>query len=144
LKSLVIDASVSLKWVLNDEIEVEKALGLRDAFLEGKFEIVAPSLWNYEVIKGVTTAVRRKRMKAVQGAAAVSALIGFGIILADPSAEDIYKHSLTHGIAAYDAAYLALAEAMNTQVWTGDRRFYDALQRKTDRVLWIGDYKKSG
>ena len=40
----VVDASVSLKWALDDEEAVAEAVALRDAAIDGRFEMVAPSL----------------------------------------------------------------------------------------------------
>jgi predicted nucleic acid-binding protein len=49
--AFVIDASVILKWVLGDEAEPDqpKALALLSAWAEGKDELYAPTLWEYEV-----------------------------------------------------------------------------------------------
>lgn len=43
------DASVILKWVLrDDEMRREKALAILSDWLDGKHEIIVPSLWLYE------------------------------------------------------------------------------------------------
>ena len=42
--------------------------------------------------------------------------------------------------AAYDAAYLALAEAEKCDLWTGDKAFYQAVKGELPWVKWIGDY----
>ena len=42
--------------------------------------------------------------------------------------------------AAYDAHYLALAEALNCRFWTADRPFFTAARLVTDRVRWLGDF----
>lgn len=47
---------------------------------------------------------------------------------------------MDYTLAAYDAAYLALAKTSNVQLWTGDRRFYDAVKDKVTTVHWIGDF----
>ncbi|MBI2323132.1 MAG: hypothetical protein HYU88_13815 [Chloroflexi bacterium] len=39
---VVVDASVSLKWALDDEAHVGKAVALRDAAIRGRFAMVAP------------------------------------------------------------------------------------------------------
>jgi predicted nucleic acid-binding protein len=137
---LVIDASVSLKWALDDEDGVAEAVALRDDAITGRFEMVAPSLWLYEVTNGLVTAARRGRIAPDIGSRALSSLLSLGIRLVDPAADDVYQQSLDHQLAAYDAAYLALAEALGTQLWTGDRRFYAAVRDSVDVVHWIGDY----
>lgn len=42
--------------------------------------------------------------------------------------------------AAYDAHYLALAEALNCRFWTADRPFFTAARLVTDRVRWLGNF----
>lgn len=50
MELIIPDASVILKWVLQDnEIGRKKALLILSGWLEGKYEIVLPSLWFFEV-----------------------------------------------------------------------------------------------
>lgn len=137
---VVVDASVSLKWALDDEDAIDQAVALRDAAMAGQFEMVAPSLWLYEMINGLVTAVRRARLEPQAGIEALNDLMFVGVRLADPEAEDIYRQSIQYGIAAYDAAYLALADALDASLWTGDRRFYQSVQGSASRAHWIGDF----
>lgn len=139
---VVVDASVSLKWALDDEDAVAEAIALRDAAIAGQFEMVAPSLWIYEVTNGLIVAVRRRRLASeAEGMQALNHLLGLGVRLADPEATAVYDYALRYGIAAYDAAYLALAEALEAPLWTGDRPFYEAVHTTTTLVHWIGDYE---
>jgi predicted nucleic acid-binding protein len=43
-------------------------------------------------------------------------------------------------ISGYDAAYIALAEALETELWTGDRKLFEKVRDRTESVRWIGDY----
>jgi len=137
---VVVDASVSLKWALDDEEAVAQAVALRDAAIAGRFQIVAPSLWLYEITNGLVTATRRGRLASEAGVQALLNLLALGVRLADPEASDVYKQAILYGVAAYDAAYLALAKVLDTLVWTGDRRFYESVCDVTDSVRWIGDF----
>lgn len=56
--------------------------------------------------------------------------------------------SLTHdslevaqrfGCSFYDAIFIALAERLNTQVLTADRKLYDRLKSSTRLLLWLGE-----
>jgi predicted nucleic acid-binding protein len=137
---IVIDASVSLKWALADEDEVDKAIALRDHALEGYFTMVAPSLWLYEVTNGLVTAVRRGRMDQQTGKQVLVQLLALGVRIGDPEITSVYDHATYHGIASYDSAYLALADALSAPLWTGDRPFYNDTRNSADFVHWIGDY----
>jgi len=50
------------------------------------------------------------------------------------------EHAQAQALIHYDAAYLALAERLNTQLITGDRRLYNAVSPQLSWVVWIGDY----
>jgi len=84
----------------------------------------------------------RRRLEAEIGSQLLQHLLDIGIRFVDPGAEDIYLLAIRYSIAAYDAAYLALSEAIDCPVWTGDRRFYEAVRNQTTRVRWIGDYSR--
>ena len=141
---LVVDASVALKWALDDEEAVAQAVALRDAGIGGEFQMLAPSLWLYEVSNGLVMAVRRGRLAPELGGQALQHILVLGVRLADPEAGDVYERAVRHGLTAHDAAYLALAEALDIPLWTGDRRFYEATRESVDRIHWIGDYSQGG
>ncbi|MEK9149104.1 MAG: type II toxin-antitoxin system VapC family toxin, partial [Candidatus Desantisbacteria bacterium] len=54
----------------------------------------------------------------------------------------IMEIALEHGLTAYDAVYLALAEDEQCDLWTGDGAFYKAVKDSSPRVKWIGDYTR--
>lgn len=136
----VIDSSVALKWVLNDEENVEEAIAFRNAGLAGEFGMVAPSLWVVEIINGLATAVRRIRVSNTIGKKALSALMDSDVTLADPEPQKIYEIALSYGIASYDAAYLALAQTLKVAFWTGDKKLYNKISGRFQDIKWIGNY----
>jgi predicted nucleic acid-binding protein len=141
---LVVDSSVSLKWALDDEENTEEALALRDDGIHGQFLMVAPSLWLYEVANGLLTATRRGRLPGEVGGELLYNLTLVGVRFSDPEIEDCYEAALRHGVALYDAVYLALAKALRVPLWTGDRKFLDNVKKSealdAPFVRWIGDY----
>lgn len=46
--------------------------------------------------------------------------------------------------AAYDAHYLALAEALDCELWTADERLYRAVSPVVRRVRWVGEPAAQG
>ncbi|WP_051276443.1 type II toxin-antitoxin system VapC family toxin [Desulfovirgula thermocuniculi] len=140
---IVVDASVSLKWVFDDEEHVEEAVALRDsAVFERSFEMFAPSLWVYEVANGLLVAVRRGRILMDVSEEALRHLLALGVRVADPEPADVYRCAFRYRISAYDAAYLALAEELDAVLFTGDGRFYTAVRELVPRVRWIGEFGK--
>jgi predicted nucleic acid-binding protein len=98
----------------------------------------------YEVVNGIATATRQKRIAPDKAIEALSNLVALGVELKEVDPFRILGVSLRYGLAAYDAAYLALAEAEKCELWTGDRGFYQAVKGELARVKWIGDYKGTG
>jgi predicted nucleic acid-binding protein len=137
----VIDASVALKWVLDDEQDVQHALALRDDFLaRGRVQLFAPSLYLYEVVNGITTAITRQRLEHAKGKDLLQSLLLTEIALRVPSIDRMYEIALDYGLSAYDSSYVSLAEALGGDLWTADRQLYDAVRKKLPWVRWIGDY----
>jgi predicted nucleic acid-binding protein len=140
-KHIVVDASVVLKWQLDDEQHVSQATALRDDFYaRGAIKAIAPSLLAYEVVNGIATATRQKRIASDKAVEAMGNLLALGLELREVAPLRVLELALRYNLAAYDAAYLALAEAEGCELWTGDRPFYEAVKGELPWVRWIGDY----
>jgi len=139
---IVADASVILKWQLDDEDCIPQATALRDDFYaRGAVSVIAPHLLVYEVVNGIATAARQKRIAPDKAIEALSNLMALGVELKEVEPLRVLEASLRYNLSAYDAAYFALAEAENCDLWTGDRSFYQAVRGELARVKWIGDYR---
>lgn len=139
---VVADASVVLKWQLDDEDCSLQATALRDDFFARRaVNVIAPHLLLYEVVNGIATAARRRRIAPDKASEALTNLMALGVELREVEPLRILEVSLRYNLAAYDAAYVALAEAEKCDLWTGDRAFYQAVKGKLGRVKWIGDYR---
>ena len=140
-RPVVVDASVVLKWQLDDEEHISQAAALRDDFYAmGTIKAIAPYLLIYEVINGIVTAIRRKRLAPDKALEVMDNLMELGVELKGVESERILSLALEHNLSAYDAAYLALAESKGCELWTGDKPFYQALKGELPQVNWIGDY----
>ena len=104
---LVVDASVSLKWVLDDEDGVVPSVALRDDAHRGQIEMVAPSLWLYEVTNALVVAYLKSRVDLQQGSLALALLVDQGVRMADPEPMDCLEIATSFEISGYDAAYVA-------------------------------------
>jgi predicted nucleic acid-binding protein len=108
MKLVVPDASVLLKWVLAEERQsnTEQALAVRQTFVEGKCDLLLPSLWVYEVANVVSI----KQPKCA--ADLFESLIAMQIATAELSRscrEQAFKLAGKFKVTFYDAAYHALA-----------------------------------
>ena len=141
----VVDASVVLKWQLDDEEYIPQATALRNDFYAlGAIKAIAPHLLAYEVINGIITATRRKRLVSDKALEVLDNLMELGVELREVEPERVLESALEHNLAAYDAAYLALAESEGCELWTGDRSFYQAVKGELPQVKWIADYVPVG
>jgi len=138
----VVDASVALKFQFHDEEAVGPATLLLTHYVEGKIDLIAPSLLPYEILSAIHVAINRKKIEEAVGYKAVSYLVSLGIHLHefDELIEMTFKLARKHGLSPYDCCYLALAERTKCNFITGDRRLYISCQNKFRRIKWIGDY----
>jgi len=121
VSDLVLDASLTLQWFLEDEADREYGLAVL-ASLSNKRAAV-PVLWFYEVGNGLLMAHRRKRITLDKIDGFLTRLKALPIDAAEQVPSEILdlpalaqKHNLTN----YDAAYLALAIRLNLPLATND------------------------
>lgn len=104
----VIDASVTMPWFFPDEA-TPFTEGLLDAL--GDQVLWAPTLWVLECTNVLQSAQRRRRIDANRRAEIAGELSELPVRL-DPETPDFVgldRLASTHGLSAYDAAYLELA-----------------------------------
>ena len=104
----VIDASVTMPWFFPDE-----ATPFTERLLDALGEQVlwAPTLWVLECTNVLQSAQRRRRIDAHRRAEIAGELSALPVRL-DPETPDFVRLdrlASTHGLSAYDAAYLELA-----------------------------------
>ncbi len=140
-KIAVIDASVAIKWQLDDKKCIYQARKLRgDFYYLNDIRLIAPGLFIFEFINGIVSAVRRNRLDYNKATEAVSNVMLLEIETEELEPETITNLAFKYKISAYDAAYLALAQTEQCDLWTGDRAFYQAVSADAPQVKWIGDY----
>ena len=135
---MIVDASVILRAFFPDEVQPNAQALVRD-HVSGQIELTAPTLLLYEVTNAVLQAVRRGRATAEAGEEILVAIEGLDIKSGDVTWQQMFGVARRFDRSAYDAAYLALAEARGEALVTGDRRLYNAVHEDLDWVRWIGD-----
>ena len=132
MEKVVVDASVVVKWFIDEE-DSDKALKIRDRYVNGEIMIIAPELLPYEVLD----ALRYSGVFSIDEIKEASvALSNYGIEmypLLGNLAQKTVEISMETNITVYDSAYVALAYLMDTVLYTAD----ESLIRRVK-----GDYGK--
>ena len=110
----------------------------------GRLQLAAPDLLLYKVTNAVVQARRRGRISDEQVEDILSSFEGLNIVLRSVTWQQMLPLAQRFDRSAYDAAYLALAEATAQPLVTGDLRMYNAVREHLDWVKWIGDYQGAG
>ena len=121
IRRLIIDASVLIKWWV-DEPNSSDARALRDAFLDGDVELIAPDLAQYEVTNALACV---PSLSTADVELAIHQLLHFGIDFV-PIDEHLLVASVELSreskLAIYDAVYAALATRRAAILITADRK----------------------
>lgn len=141
---VVIDASVALKWYLEDEEDRPAALRILNAWNDGRLNLVAPSFWPLEVANGLRNAATRKGRKLTKRSREyLEDFLAKGIPTIDvlPDIRVIYEQSLRMRISVYDTSYIHVAEPAGIDVVTADDRLVRAVRTSKPFVKHLRDYR---
>ena len=125
--SLVIDASVAVKWVINER-GTEAALALRDE------QLIAPALWLAEAANALWRHVRLRELTTEQALARFAELMAAPVVSVaiEPHAPLALQIAAELGHPVYDCLYLALALHEQAELVTDDRRFAAVARRRAE------------
>ena len=119
---IVLDASVTVELLLNSEVGRRIAERIADPDLA----LHAPQLLDLEVAQALRRYAAAGLIGAETGREALERLGDLGITRWDHEPLLPRVWTLRHNLTAYDAAYAALAEALEATLLTGDRRLASA------------------
>jgi len=135
---MIIDASIVLRAYFPDE-EQARAQALIRSHVSGHTPLAAPTLLVHEFTNAVLQAVRRGRITDQEGEEILVSFEDLGIEVVPVAWQQMWPLARRFDRSAYDAAYLALAEAREEPLVTGDLRMVNAVRDHLDWVQWIGD-----
>jgi len=132
LKQAVADASFCGAWILADEFS-GKAEQLLSLIIQGKLELVVPSLWHYEMNNLLRSAHRRRRLSEEDAREALVTLNQIPLTMEDlpegPARKRILHLALQFDLSSYDAAYLELADRHKIPLHTADAKLNAAAKQ---------------
>ena len=126
MSRFVLDASVALSWVLDDELDRGAAAALERTRQDGA---VVPELWHHEVRNALLVAERRGRIPREGVSERLDALRELPL-LTDRSAdlESALELAIAHDLSFYDALYLELAIRLGVALATLDQALATAVR----------------
>ena len=140
---VVVDASVILKLMVEEE-DTGHALALVDDWADTGVRIFAPHFMLSEATNGLLKKMRRREIGLEEALLFFNRISGISIDFLQPVSLSSRALELAHELRqsdVYDSHYLALAESLNCEFWTADRRFYNSANRSHPRVRWIGELR---
>lgn len=128
---IVLDASVVVQMLVADEAGVM----LSERLGASAETFAAPHLLDVEVTNALRSLVRARDMTAAAAAVAIVDLSDLRITRHshEPLVPRIWE--LRDTLSAYDAAYVALAESLDAELWTRDARLAKARGPRCQIVL---------
>lgn len=127
-RSVLLDSSVVIKWFRKDEVLRDRAIQLRQAYLDGQLTIYVPDLLVYEI----ANVLRYKPdLDRAQVQKALESLYAMQIKIEDITAGVISRTieiAYSYDITVYDAAFVAMAEHLETDFITADEKLGQKLQ----------------
>jgi predicted nucleic acid-binding protein len=125
METLVLDCSVTAKWVLHEAGHAE-ALRLLQEEKSGQVSLIAPDLLLMEFASLIAKRVRRLQIPAAQAADTFRLLRQVAPVLFDtrPLLDAALQLALHRHVSLWDSVYLALAIQHNCPLITADRRLF--------------------
>jgi predicted nucleic acid-binding protein len=127
-RSLVVDASVALKWVVT-EPGSEEAASLLDEMAAGAVALLAPEHLVGEVANGLRKRVAQHVLTAEDACAALEAIAHLELTFVGGVGRwfPCLPAALEWGVTVYDALYVQLAKDFDAVLVTADERLHAAV-----------------
>ena len=133
MTDFVLDASVALAWLLDDE-QAPQADNVRARLI--RYRAFVPQLWHLEVRNGLIIAERRGRLSATRMDECLEALKWLPIQTdSDVVLEMVVSLARMHKLSVYDAVYLELAKRRDAALASLDGALLRAAGEESVRVL---------
>ena len=125
MSEIVVDTSVVVKWYIPEQHH-EQARALRDAYLDGEFDLVAPAFMPFEAVNALKYSGHYEGERLEE---ASKSLPEYGIDLVSfNKTGSVTEIANDLDITVYDAAYIALAQNHDTKAYTADGNLLDNLK----------------
>jgi predicted nucleic acid-binding protein len=144
MSEVVVDASVALKWLIEEEYSDAAASLMEDSLNVGTV-IVGPPHLPGEVANALYRRMQRSQNSITRPEAEEALATFLALPIQIISSQELYARAFAFALHAglsslYDSIYVVLAQLMGVELWTDDRRLLSVLARTAPWVRAIGDY----
>ena len=144
MKTVVVDTSIALKWVLV-EPDSPVARALLAEWIDKEMVIFAPKLLAYEVSNSLYRKARKGEMTLDAAKLGLTKILSTGLEFDSSSSSALNVRAMEIAEhfnlpATYDAHYVALAEREKCELWTADTKMWRAVQGKITWVRNLGEH----
>ena len=139
---VVIDASLAVKWLVEEE-DSDKAHALLESWVAQDVTRIAPFLMPFDVANVLHRRILRGEFSISEGALMMTRLLGSRLQFHQSPNLHVRAIELASRFnqgAVYDAHYVALAEEFDCEFWTADRRLHRIVGPTIENLHWIGEY----
>ena len=137
---LCIDASIAVRWVFPED-HWEKAVAFHTALTDAGARLVAPEHFSVERVSVVRHKVQQGLVDDAEADEALRLLFDLDVRLVPvaPLAGRTLQIANALGEDAWDAAYIAVAEAEGCDFWTADKVLARRARRRFPFVKLLGE-----
>lgn len=143
MKSLVLDASVAIKWAmpLAREPLTDESLRLFKRYVDGEVDFIVPDVFWAEVGNVLWNGTRQRRWRQDEAEAVASDMQArdFKTVSSLGLLPEALRIAFAHDRAVYDCLYVALAVQFKRDLITADERLANALAARFP-VKWLGAF----
>jgi len=138
---VTIDASSAVRWILDDEVNREGSLRLRQALELGSVTAVEPAHFLIEVAAALDRAVRDGRIDIDDARRALFAMEAVSFDDASPTAvaDEALGIAIRTGLRVQDGAYVVCANRHGAQLITADERQLEVARRGGVQAVALAD-----
>ncbi len=139
MKAIVVDASVAVKWVVEEQHSAEAALLLQCETLH------APDHWQAEAVNALWAKVAKADLPTADAEEGIRLLLRAPVSGTPIRAliARAFAISLAQSVTVYDSLYVALAEKLDIPFVTADQKLIRRMAGQAGNVArarWIGDF----
>ena len=138
----VVNASIGIQLVVKETLSAQVTDLFRNLIGNSPARLYVPDLFYLECANILWKYYKRFGYTRIQVEQGIALLRGLDIIVVPVTQiiESAVHHSLLHGITAYDACYVALADEHNLPLVTADLRLLNTMQHSPINVQTLPDF----